>query len=267
MNFPPCSLAALSLLDVPPPQQVYAAAEAGFSHIGLRLIPSTPEEPHYDMRAGSLLLSQTQRALRATGLGVSDVEIVRLTPELDVAGLAPVFALATELGARQVLVTGSDPDFNRSVDRLGQLAALAAQFALTLNLEPMPWTSVNTITAASALIRQCRASNLGLLVDALHFARAGETLETLAQVPRGWLNYWQICDAPARRPADEGALIYQARHDRLPPGAGELALHELITALPPGLMVAVEVPLAGTQGRLSAQQRAALLYQTTRALF
>lgn len=43
MNKRTLSLAALTLLDVPPPEQVRIAARTGFTHVGLRLLP--PHRP------------------------------------------------------------------------------------------------------------------------------------------------------------------------------------------------------------------------------
>jgi len=39
------SLSALTVLELPPPDMVTCAREAGYSHVGLRLIPATPTEP------------------------------------------------------------------------------------------------------------------------------------------------------------------------------------------------------------------------------
>lgn len=44
MNKRTLSLAALTLLDVPPPEQVRIAARTGFTHVGLRLLPATPTD-------------------------------------------------------------------------------------------------------------------------------------------------------------------------------------------------------------------------------
>ncbi|MCL7653235.1 sugar phosphate isomerase/epimerase, partial [Klebsiella pneumoniae] len=49
MNKRTLSLAALTLLDVPPPEQVRIAARTGFNSVGLRLPPPTPPEPDYEM--------------------------------------------------------------------------------------------------------------------------------------------------------------------------------------------------------------------------
>ena len=36
------SLSALTVLELAPPEQVSTAAAAGYSHVGVRLIPATP---------------------------------------------------------------------------------------------------------------------------------------------------------------------------------------------------------------------------------
>lgn len=260
------SLAALSLLDAPPPRQVRAAAQAGFSHVGLRLLPATDSEPHYPMVGDTPLVRETLAALADSGLAVSDIEILRLTPELEVAALEPLFETAARFGARQALVAGNDSDYGRAAENLARLAELGRHYQVTLNLEPMPWLAVSSLAQASELIALSGREDVGILVDALHFYRAGESLASLGDIPSSRLNYCQICDAPARNPGNEAELIHQARCDRLPPGAGELDLRGLLAALPPDLPVSVEVPLAGARGSLPPEQRAALLCEAARAL-
>ena len=45
MNMRSLSLAALTVLDVSPPEQVRIAALTGYSHVGIRLLPATPDDP------------------------------------------------------------------------------------------------------------------------------------------------------------------------------------------------------------------------------
>ena len=56
------------------------------------------------------VLAETAAALKDTGVGVADVEIVRLKAETDVADFTPFFARAERLGAKNVLVAGDDPE-------------------------------------------------------------------------------------------------------------------------------------------------------------
>ena len=129
----------------------------------------------------------------------------------------------------------------------------------------MPWTHLPTLASAQKLISASGQRNVGILVDAIHFWRAGESLEALSALAPEQLNYMQLCDAPARIPTNTQELIYQARSARRVPGEGELDLHGLLAALPPTIPVSLEVPLAGAQGALPAQQRAQLLFNATQS--
>jgi hypothetical protein len=56
MKTPPVSLAHLTLLSLPPPQLIAVAAEAGYQHVGLRLLPSSPTGPRYPLMDDPVLL-------------------------------------------------------------------------------------------------------------------------------------------------------------------------------------------------------------------
>lgn len=203
----------------------------------------------------------TLAALMETGIRVSDVEIVRLTPGFTLDDrLQRFMETAARLGAGQVLVAGNDDNLQRSADNLAILAAAGRPFGLTMNLEPMPWTQLRNIAAAQALIAASGREDIGILVDALHFWRAGESLAALSSLPAHHLNYMQLCDGAAQRPESEQELIRQARSARNVPGEGGLDLHGLMSALPATLPVSLEVPLDGEQGALPPLQRAQLMF-------
>lgn len=212
MNMRTLSLAALTLLDVPPPEQVRIAARTGFTHVGLRLLPATPADPDYDILGDTPAVRATLSALMETGIRVSDVEIVRLTPGFTLDDrLQRFMETAARLGAGQVLVAGNDDNLQRSADNLAILAAAGRPYGLTMNLEPMPWTQLRTIADAQAMIAASGREDIGILVDALHFWRAGESLAALSSLPAHHLNYMQLCDGAAQRPESEQELIRQAR--------------------------------------------------------
>ncbi|WP_333010132.1 sugar phosphate isomerase/epimerase [Kluyvera sichuanensis] len=265
MNRRSLSLAALTVLDVSPPEQVRIAALTGYSHVGIRLLPATPDDPDYDMLGDTHTVRETLATLRDTGIRVSDVEIVRLTPDFSLDALRPFLETAARLEAQQVLVAGNDDNLPRCAENLATLAQAGEAYGLTMNLEPMPWTHLPTLASAQTLIAASGQRNVGILVDAIHFWRAGESLEALSALAPEQLNYMQLCDAPARIPTDTQELIYQARSARRVPGEGELDLHGLLAALPPTIPVSVEVPLAGAQGALPAQQRAQLLFNAAQS--
>ena len=218
MNMRTLSLAALTVLDVPPPEQVRIAAQSGFTHVGLRLLPATPTDPDYDMLGDTATVRATLSALMETGIRVSDVEIVRLTSDFSLnARLESFLETAARLGARQVLVAGNDNHLTRSAENLAALAEAGRGYGLTMNLEPMPWTQLRTIADARRLISASGRADIGILIDAIHFWRAGESLSSLADLPPECLNYMQLCDAPAQIPDNEQELIHQARAARKVP--------------------------------------------------
>ena len=70
----------------------------------------------------------------------------------------------------------------------------------------------------------------------------GTTRADIAAIPRHWLHYAQICDAPAEIPATDEELIHTARQERLLPGEGGIDLSGLFSALLTDLPISVEVP-------------------------
>jgi sugar phosphate isomerase/epimerase len=239
-------LAALTVLELPAAEQVLVAAQAGYTHVGLRLIPVANQVlPPFDV-------GEVERRLADTGVRVLDLEIFRLSPETKVADFEPALSTASRLGASELLVHGADADESRLIENFGRLCDLAARYRLVANLEPMPWVEIANVAKAKRVLDQAARSNSALLVDAIHFFRAGDRF---AEIPKR-LNYMQLCDARPERPADMQEIIRQARADRLFPGEGGLDLQGLMRALPADLPISVEIPYAKPMSPLERAQRA-----------
>jgi sugar phosphate isomerase/epimerase len=240
----PISLAPLTVLELGPAEMVDCAAQAGFDAVGLRLIRATEEEPLRPTVGITPLVRETRRRLDDTGLALIDIEVLRLTPQTRVRhDYCAFLETGAYLGASQILVTGNDPDHARLADQLAELADLADDYALTPNLEPMPWTDVVNLQQAIAIVNRCGHRNVGLLVDALHYDRALNTPADLAALPADWIRYVQICDGVAERPTSVEALRYQGRNARLFPGAGNIDLVAMLRALPRDVPISVEAPV------------------------
>ena len=250
------SLAALTVLDLAPPAMVSCAADAGYSHVGLRLVPPTPTEARYDTVGDTPLVRELRARLDDTGVRVLDVEILRLTPQVRVADFLPVLETAAQLGAANVLVAGNDPDESRLVDNFAALCDIAVSFRIAPNLEPMPWTDVKGFADGARVYRRADRANAGLLIDPIHFDRAGSRAAEIAGVPAAWFRYAQICDAPAQRPRDLDEMLHQARAERLLPGDGGLDLAGIFAALPRDLPVSVEIPMQSQANSVPAVERA-----------
>lgn len=255
----PISLAALTVLELPPAERVYGAAAAGYEHVSLRLVPATPNEAPWNLVHDAALRREVERALADTGLAVLDAEILRLMPDTRIADFEPFVACAAALGARELLVAGQDADAARLADRFAALCDVAARHGLGVNLECMPWTEVATLADARRTADAAARPNGGVLVDAFHWSRSHGTVADVAAIPRTQLRYAQLCDVPAAVPPTLDAIRDEARAERRFPGDGGLDLPGLLRALPPDLPLALEIPthtLARTVGAVERARRA-----------
>jgi sugar phosphate isomerase/epimerase len=260
------SLAALTVLELNPPDMISCAAEAGYSHVGIRILPATPEEVSYDIIGDTPMTREMSARLAATGVKVLDIEIFRLKPDTRVADYRAALETGARLGAKHMLVAGNDPDPTRLTDRFAELCDLAQPLGLTADLEPMPWTDLKNVKQASRLLAEANRPNGGLLVDPLHFDRSGSTIADLCAVPHSRFHYMQLCDAPAERPRDVAGLLHHARAERLFPGEGGLDLRGLLLAIPRNIPIGVEVPTLDLARSVPAVERARRILAATKAL-
>jgi sugar phosphate isomerase/epimerase len=216
------------------------------------------ELPHHEQVSviHALDAPEVERRLADTGVRVLDVEVFRLAPRTNIKEFEAVMAAAQRLGATELLVHGADSNEARLIEAFGRLCDLAAGYGLSANLEPMPWVDVSNLAKALRILDGAARENGGLLVDAIHFFRAGDSPQALAKVPRRFLRYMQLCDARSERPADLQEIIRQARSDRLFPGEGGLDLHGLLAVLPAGLPLSLEVPVSRKIEPLERARRA-----------
>ncbi|RBM14830.1 AP endonuclease [Prauserella sp. PE36] len=241
------ALACLDFLDDEPEVHVAAAAEAGFDAVTLRVAGSR-EPVAADLGRDEHRRGRALAALRSTGLGVLDVEVLRLSTHLSLAEVSGAIELAAELGARHLLVVNAGLAPADAVDRLAAIVEEAAPAGVLPCLEPMVFTRCRTLAEAIAVAVPAGA---GVLVDALHLYRSGggvaEVAVAVATHGDALFPYLQLCDAPLAAP--EGgmeALRAEALAARLLPGDGELDLTGLLAALP-GRAVSVEAPTATTR--------------------
>jgi sugar phosphate isomerase/epimerase len=250
------SLAALTALELAPPELVEVAARCGYDKVGLRLLPATPGGIAYRLMDDAPLLRETLQRLEATGVSVADLEVVAFRPETDIASFNPFFETGARLGAKHILVAAYDPDLARFSDRYAQFCEAAAKHGLTADLEFMPWTSVPDLKTAMRIVAGVDHPAAGILVDALHFDRSQSALDDLGTIPAARLHYWQLCDGPAERPATTELLIRAAREERMFPGEGGIDLVGLTRAMPESLTISIEVPTVQLAKTVDAETRA-----------
>jgi sugar phosphate isomerase/epimerase len=252
----PISLAALTVLELTPPEMVTCAAEAGYSHVGIRLLPATPTELQYDLVGDTPLLREVERRLADTGIRVLDVEIFRIKPDTRVGDYEAAVATAARLGASELLVAGNDQDEARLIDRFASFCDLAAGYGLGASLEFMPWTDAKDLTQAARIVERTGRDNAGVLIDPFHFSRSRSRIEDIATISPVHLHFMQFCDVPAAIPATMDAILAEARAERLFPGDGELDLVGLLRAMPRDIPLSIEVPTHTLAKTIGATERA-----------
>ncbi len=240
---PAFSLAHLTVLGLPPPEVVRVAARTGYRTVGLRLLRATDATPGYPLMHDPAAMRATKAAMAETGVGVLDIEFVRITPGIDVDALEPFFAAGAELGARYVITAPYDPDHARLADRLGVIAEHAARHGLRAVLEFFPWTSVPDLGTAATVVEASGRPDIGILVDALHFNRSASTVEQLDRIPARRLPFMHVCDAPVQDSYTMEELLHAGRAERLPLGEGAIPIRDILKHMPPGTPLALEMPM------------------------
>jgi sugar phosphate isomerase/epimerase len=262
----PIGLAALTVLELAPPDMISCAAGAGFDAIGLRLLPATAEEVQHAMVGDTPMVRETAKRIADTGLNVLDIEIFRLKPETIVAHYRAALETGARLGATEALVAGNDPDEARLIERFAAFCDLAGEYGMAGNIEPMPWTDVKTFLHGARVVAAAGRDNGGVLIDPIHFDRGGSEVSEIPTIPRTRLRYMQLCDAPAARPHDTETLLFQARAERLMPGDGGLDLRGMLRAMPPDIPLSLEIPMQSLTRTMPALERTRAMLDKARRL-
>lgn len=102
----PIGLAHLTAIELDSKALIDLAADAGYASVALRLRSAAPGTPVYPLAPGSAETAALRDHARARGVAVSEVELIPITPDLDLASLPPLLQVAEELGATGLIVTG-----------------------------------------------------------------------------------------------------------------------------------------------------------------
>ena len=223
--------------EATPAQLIEAAVAGGFDFGGMWVERDTWS-------------AATTRAIKAqlgdAKLALLDVEVAWIMPGPPDPWLVELVEIAAELGAANLLCVSSDPDVGATTAKLQAMVDRAAGTGVRVNLEYALFTQVKSIEAAAAIVGALEGDGdgkrVGVLCDTLHWSRSGGTADAIRALPREWLGYAQLCDAPADPPdlTDMKAIIDDAIDRRVAMGQGGLPLTAMVDALPPGLPVAIE---------------------------
>jgi len=259
------SLAYLSSHRCTPPEAIRVAAANGYAFVGLRLWPNAPGAPQQFLLGQPEVLRETVAAQADTGVGVFDLEIIRIGEQFDPHTWDALYDAGAALKAKAILVAGDDLDEARLTDNYARLCEVMQPYGMTADLEFMPWTAVKDAKSALRIITNAgMPSNAGILVDALHFGRSTTTLDDIRAIPRQLLHYAQICDAEAGTHFSTEQMIHTARCERLLPGDGNIDVQGLFDALPADLPISVEVVNFAREEKANPSEWAAICMAASR---
>lgn len=259
------SLAYLTSHRCAPPEAIRIAAAQGYGHVGLRLWPNAAGAPQQHLLGLPDVLRETVAAQRDTGVGVFDLEIIRIGDSFDPHTWDALYDAGAALNAKAILVAGDDTDEARLTANYARLCEVMRPYGLTADLEFMPWTAVPDAKSALRIVTNAgMPANAGILVDALHFGRSTTTLDDIRAIPRQLLHYAQICDAQAGTGFTVEQMIHTARCERLLPGEGTIDLAGLFAALPADLPISVEIVNFAQEKSADAQTWAGICLSAAR---
>ncbi|MEH6792417.1 sugar phosphate isomerase/epimerase family protein [Parasphingorhabdus sp.] len=259
------SLAAGTLPEFQPEQVARAAGQAGFSHCGFTIEPDK-----WDGAA----LAATKAAVADHDLSVLDVEVIWI-PEGGKLGddHRLIIDAGLELGAANVLVVSAEPDEDRTAAALHQLCDWAAPGNMRVALEFLMITAVQSMDSALAIIRKADHPAAALLIDTIHFRRAGHQPGQLEELEARLLPYTQICDGNADCDTSFEAFLEDAVDLRSCPGEGALPVTDIIKALPRDIPLSLEIRSKSYRDRFPdatdrahAVRDASLAYLTQRGI-
>lgn len=114
------------------------------------------------------------------------------------------------------------------VERFARFCKDAARLGLWVDLEPMPFLGIRTLADASRIVQGVTSSNAGILLDTWHFAKSGQPLSEIEQVPGELLRTIQVADGYMQ---DQGMPLEQETVSRRAwPGRGNLPLQAIVSA-------------------------------------
>jgi sugar phosphate isomerase/epimerase len=171
------TIMAASLPDTPPLEFIEAAADAGYAGVGLRLHPSPAFPRWHDWLSDAPLKRDVKRALTYSGLEMNEILSYYMTPDVDLASMAPSLEYGAQLGATYVWITSRDDDWNRQSDSIGKFCDMAAGFDLTVMLGT-PVNNLSPIHAAFRVVDEVRRPNCVVCVGVGLYLRGG-SLEDL----------------------------------------------------------------------------------------
>jgi sugar phosphate isomerase/epimerase len=233
----------LSVFGMPPVEFVHLAAELGCRYIstGMTGFP-LPQlgQPEFSLKDDPALRRQILAAMDETGVSIALGDGLLILPGVDIGDRAADLDILAELRVPLVNSVSLEPDRQRTFDQFATLAELAAERGMQTTTEPAPGTTVGDLTAGLEALKHVGRSDFRLLIDTMHLVRSGFGAADLAGLDPEVIGYAQLSDTTLRPRMDN--YMQEATFERMVPGEGELPLRDIVDALPPDIVIGLEVP-------------------------
>lgn len=255
------SLEYLTALDVSPPELIEYAAANDVPLVSLPVVVA-PDRRDWDLIGDTRCRRETMHRCAETGVRVDVVEAFFVRSDTQVAAFEPALDSGAALGAGRVVMLVQIEELQLRLERAHCFCELAERCGLSVLLEYTPRMSYRTVEEAAAFIDALGRSSLSIEADCLHTFRGGTSLASL-RANRTRIGRAQLNDGPAEIDVANGR--YEAVAERQIPGDGELPVVDFVRALPPDIVIGVEVPQSAAAARgVDAKTRVRLAVEGTR---
>jgi sugar phosphate isomerase/epimerase len=229
---------------LPPVEFVNLTADLGCTYMstvvqGLPLVPLG--YPPYSLKDDLTLRRDLLAAMNHRGVTITLGDGFLVLPGADTRTFAEDLDTLAELGVPRINVVSLDPDLGRTFDQFAILTELAAQRNIQTVVEPVPGLTVPDLPTALAAREHVGRSDFRLLIDTMHLVRSGSGAADVAAIDPDHIGYAQLNDTTLRPRMDN--YMEEAMFERMVPGEGELPLREILSALPPDIVIELEVPM------------------------
>ncbi len=228
---------------LPPVEFVHLTAELGCRYMstvvqGLPLVPLG--YPTFSLKDDAALRRDMLADMDHRGVTISLGDGFLVLPGADIHRYSTDLDVLAQLGAPRINVVSLEPDLGRTFDQLAILTDLAARRGLQTVVEPVPGLTVGDLPTALAAQEHVGRSDFRLLIDTMHLVRSGSGAADVAALDADRIGYAQLNDTTLRPRADN--YMEEAMFERMVPGEGELPLRDILSALPPDVVIELEVP-------------------------
>ena len=232
----------LSAFGLPPVEFVDLAGDLGCRFIstvvqGLPLVPLG--YPPFSLKDAALRRDMLA-AMDHRGVKISLGDGFLVLPGSDAHKLTADLDALAELGVPRINVVSLDPDLSRTFEQFAVLTELAAQRGIQTVVEPVPGLTVGDLATALAAREYVGRSDFRLLIDTMHLVRSGSSAADVAAIASDHIGYAQLNDTTLQPRMDN--YMEEAMFERMVPGEGELPLGDILSALPPDIVIELEVP-------------------------